>query len=101
MTSTTFEKGRWSPAARAPYIFSPGFLRKTVRAVSDWAASCGVLTALVRQSATASPTPDHGLAAISNYAQFIAAHPDMPTSHKDRFLGEIDRCCRELRAAIN
>ena len=99
MTSTTFEKGRWSPAARAPHFSWSGFLRKTVCAVSDWTASFGFMTALVRQSTMASPTPDHGLAAISNYAQFIAAHPDMPTSHKDRFLGEIDRCCRELRTA--
>jgi hypothetical protein len=99
MTSTTFEKGRWSLAARAPHFSWPGILRDTVRAVSDWTASFGFMTASIRQSTIASPPANHGLAAISNYAQFIAAHPDMPTSHKVRFLGEIDRCCRELRTA--
>ena len=99
MTLITFEKGRWSPAARAPHFSCPGFLRETVRSMRDWTGSFGFVTALKRQSTLASPTPDHGLAAISNYAQFIATHPDMPTSHKDRFLGEIDRCCRDLRTA--
>ena len=99
MTLITFEKGCWSPAARAPHFSRPGFLRETVRAMRDWTGSFGFATALKRQGTMASQTPGHGLAAISNYAQFIAAHPDMPTSHKDRFLGEIDRCCRELRAA--
>jgi hypothetical protein len=99
MTLIAFEKGRWSPAARAPHFSCPGFLRETVRAVRDWTGSFRLVTALKRQSTLASPTPDHELAAISNYAQFIAAHPDMPTSHKDRFLGEIVRCCRDLRTA--
>jgi hypothetical protein len=99
MTSTTFEKGRWSLAARAPHFSGSVFLRETVRAARNWTGSFGFVTALRRQSTVASPTPGHGLAAISSYAQFIAAHPDMPTSHKDRFLGEIVRCCRELRTA--
>ncbi len=99
MTSTTIDKGRWAPATGVPGFSYRGLRHKTVRAVRDWIGPFGFMTALKHQSTIASPKPDHGLAAISNYVQFIAAHPDMPIAHKDRFLGEIMRCCRELRTA--
>ncbi len=99
MTITTFDKGRWSTAAGGPTFLCPGFLREIVRAARDRTGPFGFMTALSRESTMASDEPDHGLAAITNYARFIAAHPDMPASHKDRFLGEIVRCCRELRTA--
>jgi hypothetical protein len=72
---------------------------ETVRAVTGRIGLFGFVTAMNHQATMACPKPDHGLAAISNYAQFISAHPDMPNDHKDRFLGEIMRCCRELRTA--
>ena len=39
------------------------------------------------------------LLAIAGYAEFIAANPEMPATHKDRFLAAIIRGGEELRAA--
>ena len=90
-----------------------GFLRTTPRvyevklsrlwyeitcATKAWIERSGSISALKRKSAEAGLEPGSGLAAISNYTQFIARHPDMPRAHRDRFLGQIIRCCEELRA---
>ena len=33
------------------------------------------------------------------YGDFIANHPDMPSSHRERFLAQIQRCQVEARGA--
>ena len=37
----------------------------------------------------------NNVSAIAGYANFINAHPDMPISHRQRFLKQISRCCEE------
>jgi hypothetical protein len=99
MTSTTIDKGRWTAAAGQPGFPCRGLLDRTLGAVTGRIGRFGFSSAMNRQDTLPCPMPDHELAAISHYAAFIAAHPDMPVDHKDRFLGEIIRCCKDLRTA--
>ena len=99
MTSTTIDRGCPAPATEASDPWHLCLLHMAVRAVRNWIGPFNQVSALFPRCTLARPEPDRGLTAISDYAQFIAAHPDMPSDHKDRFLGEIVRCCGEMRTA--
>ncbi len=99
MTFTTFDEGCLRTTARVHELKLPHLLYEITRAAKGWIERSGSISVLKRQGTEAGLEVGSGLTAISNYVQFIAAHPDMPRAHKDRFLGAIIRCCEDLRAA--
>ena len=95
MTSAAIARGRGLEAAPESKAGLSSFW-------SDCAAGSKAMTKLFESLAASSfdhMSRERGdkntLSAIAGYAAFVAAHPDMPRSHRERFLRRISRCCEE------
>ena len=96
MTSTTFDSGYLGKAAIPRLPGGGPSLRALIKA---WRRRPAPRGASKREQVATGQDAGSYLAAVSNYTQFIAAHPDMPRDHRDHFLGAIIRCCEEARAS--
>ena len=96
MTSTTFDSGYLGKIA-IPRL--PGGVPSLHALIKAWRKRLAPRGTSKKKQVATSQEAGSYLAAVSNYAQFIATHPDMPRDHRDHFLGAIIRCCEEARAS--
>ena len=77
----------------------PGFWCHLCRALGAWAHKIPAPPRRAPNNVGEMAGQDTGLRAVADYAQFLAAHPDMPNAHRERILTAMIRCCEDMRAS--